>query len=250
MRFSHILSINLFVESDFAPLRRFYEEGLDLPYLRDKGGVLAFYPGETALNLVQADGDTASFVGRSTGLCLRARAEGNLARVIDRMRKKGTVVADRDFSQFRGGHRLHVADPHGNRFTLWEAPEDSPELDTPNMYDGPSSVTVAVRDIRRALGFFTTVLELPMLDQPDPWTARFFPDGTQLIVAQKPSWTPAEPVSGETGICLHVDDPHSMVDNLRGRGASFDEEPVEVNGVLMASFHDPDGNRFTMAGRV
>ncbi len=249
MRFTHILSVNLFADGDFEPLRQFYEGACDLPFLRDKGGMLSFYTGDTALTIVKADAETAQYVGRSTGLALRTRAGGNLARLIERIRAKNYVVADADFGSFRGGHRLHIADPAGNRVTLWEPPEGAPEWDAPSMYEAPGQVTIAVSDVRRALGFYTTVLELPMVDQPDPYTAIFFFEGTQLIVAQRPTWSPAEPVVGETGLVLACEDPHSMLDNLQGRGVRLAEPPRELGATVVASFCDPDNNRLTMLGR-
>jgi hypothetical protein len=87
-----------------------------------------------------------------------------------------------------------------------------------------------------------------MLDQPSARTAVLFPGGTNLILTEGDNWSPAEPIRGETGICLLAEDPASVFDMLRGQRVSFAEPPQEGGGYLAAVINDPDGNRFTIMG--
>ncbi len=245
MRFRNIQSVTLYFHAVHAA-RPFYEGALDLPYGRSGGSMVSLYTKETALNLVAADDSTRDLVGRDSGLTLRMRGEGDMSVVAKRLQKEGHgdgTQAD----YFRGGKRAHVMDPARNRITLWEDPGDPDDL---NMFDGPASVTVKVRNIQRALAFYTMTLELPMLDQPDRTTAVFFPGGTNLIIAESDSWSPAPPVSGETGVCLLVESPYAMIDTLKGRGVRFVEGPVEIEDAVLAQFEDPDRNRMTMLGKL
>ena len=246
MRIRRIQSVNLFVTCSFGEVRRFYEDALDLPFMRISDTRLEFYTGDVQLAFVQADAETQRLVGDHRGLTLRVRNGGDLARMITRLRSKGFDCFDQHFKPHRDGHRLHVQDPSGNWITLLESDDTT---DNYNMFQGPSSVTVKVRDIRRAMGFYTTVLELPMQDQPDPYTAIFVPGETNLILSMRDEgWVAAKPVSGETGVVMHCDDPLAMVDNLKGMQVNFPEEPRQVGTTVLAGFEDPDGNHYLLGG--
>lgn len=247
MRIRRILSVNMFVPSVDA-VRPFYEDGLALQVGRSSSALLGLYPGETAMNLHHEGEEDRALVGRNTGITLRMRGEGDLKRLIKRLRNKGYPCADKDFGAFRGGHRLHIADPAGNRFTLFE--DHSADYDDQNFVEGPSSVTVRVRNLQRSLGFYLTTLELPMLDQPARDTAVLLPGGTNLILAEGPSWSPAEPATGETGVVLMCEDPYSAFDHLNGMRVRFAEEPRETGDMLGGVIEDPDGNRLTLLGKT
>lgn len=244
MRIRHILSVNLFV-ADLEAARAFYEDGLVLPVGRTTDELITFYTGDTQFNLMPGTGDNAGLVGRETGITLRMRGEGDLARMIQRLRDKGYAPSDRDFGPLRRGHRLHLSDPSNNRLTLFE---DEGGMDDLSYFDGPSSVTLKVKDLRRSLSFYLTVLELPMLEQPSPDTAVLLPGGTNLVLAASNRWAAATPITGETGLVFVVDDVPAAIDHLQGNRIPFAEPPQTAGGAMVLAIRDPDGNVLTLMG--
>lgn len=244
MRFDRILSLSLFSNNP-KNLQQFYEGALDLPFGHSTDSSITMYGGDTALNVLLADDETRDQVGRDTGITLRVRGEGDLKRHLARISDRGFNVSSA--GPWRDGFRAHVKDPEGNGLTLWETQLSMDDL---HYYDGPSSVTVKVRDLRKSLQFYLAQLELPMLDQPDAKTAILFPGGTNLILTEDGRWPPAEPIRGETGICLLADDPYSIVDMLKGKLVPFAEGPKETASSIAATLRDPDGNRITFIGQL
>jgi len=109
-------------------------------------------------------------------------------------------------------------------------------------------VTIGVRNLRHALPFYHGVLELPMIEQLGEQTALFFPDSTRVVIAASPEWTPALPVTGETGLCLSVEGLATYVDGLRHRGAEIVDESTVDGELVAAAIKDPDGNQITLLG--
>ena len=108
---------------------------------------------------------------------------------------------------------------------------------------------MGVGDLYRSLDFYVSMLELPMLGQPDANTAVLFNSGTHLIISAKPTWSPAPPVRGETRIVLLMDDVGYTVDMLQGKGVQFPEPPRRAGDLTFAVLVDPDGNRLTLMGK-
>jgi predicted enzyme related to lactoylglutathione lyase len=107
--------------------------------------------------------------------------------------------------------------------------------------------TIPVTDMDRAMAFYRDVLGLTLLEQT-PFALRFSAgDGTQLSVFKRP---PVE--RGHTVAHFEVRDIEATVEDLRSRGAVFEEYEtgplVTTNGIAQigsargAWLKDPEGN--------
>ena len=105
--------------------------------------------------------------------------------------------------------------------------------------------TVAVTDLDVAREFYETRLGLAVLDVT-PFAIRFGVAGNQISVRR------GQPNVGQTVAHFEVTDLDAVMQDLRGRGITFEEyeAPKTVNGVAQigpargAWFKDPDGNVF------
>ena len=105
--------------------------------------------------------------------------------------------------------------------------------------------TVAVTDLDVAREFYETRLGLAVLDIT-PFAIRFGVAGNQISVRR------GQPNVGQTVAHFEVTDIDAVMQDLRGRGITFEEyeAPKTVNGVAQigparaAWFKDPDGNVF------
>jgi catechol 2,3-dioxygenase-like lactoylglutathione lyase family enzyme len=106
--------------------------------------------------------------------------------------------------------------------------------------------TVAVTDLERARAFFADQLGLRVLDE-QPFAIRFGAGrGSQLSVRR------GQPNVGQTVAHFEVDDIAAAVQELRGRGVTFNEyeTPKTVDFIAQigpargAWLSDPDGNVF------
>ncbi|HEY7942266.1 MAG TPA: VOC family protein [Candidatus Limnocylindrales bacterium] len=105
--------------------------------------------------------------------------------------------------------------------------------------------TVAVTDLDVAREFYETRLGLTVLDNA-PFAIRFGVAGSQISVRR------GQPNVGQTVAHFEVTDLDAVMQDLRGRGITFEEyeAPRTVNGVAQigparaAWFKDPDGNIF------
>jgi catechol 2,3-dioxygenase-like lactoylglutathione lyase family enzyme len=242
MGIERVLSVNVFVDALDAA-RRHYSDGLALQVGRHTEQVLTFCPNGTPLNFLPGRGDDAELIGRRTGITLAMRGEGDLDRLVERFEKQ-RIVCD-SIEPWRGGTRCHATDPAGNQLTLIEGTDG--EYDQ-TMFEGAASVTLAVRDLYRSLDYYVGMLEIPMLGQPDANTAVLFNSGTHVVLAAAPTWSPARPVTGETGLCLHVEDSGYVFDMIQGKGLGFAEPTQKAGDISLVSIADPDGNKLTLMG--
>ncbi len=105
--------------------------------------------------------------------------------------------------------------------------------------------TVAVTDLDVAREFYETRLGLAVLDIT-PFAIRFGVAGNQISVRR------GQPNVGQTVAHFEVTDIDAVMQDLRGRGITFEEyeAPKTVDGVAQigpargAWFKDPDGNVF------
>lgn len=245
MRIRRIINATFLVDS-ISRVRAFYVDHLGLPFRLEREGLLAVFTGETHLELLVAPSGSEGLIGRNTGVTFRCRGDGDLGRLIRRIRPHVSVT-DEDFGPFRGGHRLLVKDACGNRFALWECHDHRGDL---NIVEGPSSAAVRVRDVRQALDFYNGLLEMPVADIPDPKAVVLFNDSMNLILTPDASWSPCPPVSGETGLFFYVEDIQTLAHDLTQRGVRFVEPPRSTGAVTVASIRDPDGNILNLIGRI
>jgi catechol 2,3-dioxygenase-like lactoylglutathione lyase family enzyme len=241
MHIEGILSVNVFVEQT-EQVRYFYEDGLVLPDGLVRDNLLTFFSGESVLNLVAASDTDRPNIGRQTGLAFRVRGEGDLQRYGDRIHSKFSSCMKGTVVNWRGGMWLQLVDPAGNEITLYE---DNLNSSTPHMFDSPASVSVRVSDLRDALDFYYGVLQIPLADQPDSDSAVLFYEGTRLILTTGRNGSPTQPASGETGICLTVNDLHGLIGNIQHRRIPMEEELHTGKHQMGASVRDPFGNLIT-----
>ncbi len=123
---------------------------------------------------------------------------------------------------------------------------------------GVSHMTVLVRDMDRALDWYTQVLGcekrgdqmFPFGDQQVRWLTVGFPGNPLEIVLSAPMPTPGrdsldEPGNG-TMTVLAVDDCEAVVEAARAAGATISAEPEEMPWGISAIIRDPDGNPFNL----
>jgi predicted enzyme related to lactoylglutathione lyase len=240
MRVTHVHSVSVFVGS-LEQVEDFYANGLLLPFGTSREGLRALFVGDTALALFTAGTEDQALVGRNTGIALRTRGEGDFDQLSRQLQNAGHTLGEQRTTP--SGRAAPIKDPAGNQLWLWDAPNES---EFPHLFDAPALVTIGVRDLRRSLPFYHGIMELPMIEQVGPQTAIFFPNSTRVVLASGPEWTPSLPVTGETGLCLSVEDLPSYVDGLRHRGVEIVEETVSNGDLVAAAVKDPDGNQLTL----
>ena len=236
MQVEGIANITVCVDSVRA-VRDFYAEAIALPWGGQRENQIWLYWSPTRITLIEPTAEDRHLIGRTTGVTVRVRGEGDLGRLAGRIGEKGFHVTRME--SFRGGSRLLVNDPSGNQLALWETPDPPDDL---NYVQGPSQVAIRVADLRQSLLFYHAGLELSMDDQPDPGTAVFFSGATQLVITEHDKFAPCPPTRGDTGVTLRVDDVEAFVDSLRHRGARIVTEPQNIKGAAIATVADPSGN--------
>jgi catechol 2,3-dioxygenase-like lactoylglutathione lyase family enzyme len=111
-----------------------------------------------------------------------------------------------------------------------------------------------VDDQDKALQFYTDVLGFEKKTEIPLGEARWLtvvppdaPDGTELLLEPDghPAVSPFKAALVEDGIpftSFAVDDARQEFERLRSRGVRFTQEPVDLGGVVMATFDDTCGN--------
>jgi catechol 2,3-dioxygenase-like lactoylglutathione lyase family enzyme len=114
--------------------------------------------------------------------------------------------------------------------------------------------SVYVDDQDKALQFYTDVLGFEKKTEIPLGEARWLtvvppdaPDGTELLLEPDghPAVSPFKAALVEDGIpftSFAVDDARQEFERLRSRGVRFTQEPVDLGGVVMATFDDTCGN--------
>jgi predicted enzyme related to lactoylglutathione lyase len=110
--------------------------------------------------------------------------------------------------------------------------------------------SVLVSDQDRALDFYTNVLGLEKrVENPTPDGPRFLTVGVTGDDFQLVLWpgTPgqSEPAMGRplASITIETDDCRKTFEELKARGVEFVSDVLEFQGIYVAQFQDPDGNR-------
>ena len=114
--------------------------------------------------------------------------------------------------------------------------------------------SVYVDDQDKALQFYTDVLGFEKKTEIPLGEARWLtvvppdaPDGTELLLEPDghPAVSPFKAALVEDGIpftSFAVDDARQEFERLRSRGVRFTQEPVDLGGIVMATFDDTCGN--------
>jgi predicted enzyme related to lactoylglutathione lyase len=121
------------------------------------------------------------------------------------------------------------------------------------MFEKIFYTSVLVSDQDKALDFYTNVLGLEKrVENPTPDGPRFLTVGVEGDDFQLVLWpgTPgdAEPALGRPPalITISTDDCRKTVDELTARGVEFVSDIIEFQGLRLAQFVDPDGNRLQL----
>ena len=113
-------------------------------------------------------------------------------------------------------------------------------------------ISYAVSDMDRTEAFYRDVLGLDVLvprGEPGTRASGFMElsaggvGGTVISLTALPSLHPNGIVA------LAVDDVHSSVEELRGKGVQIGMEPIETPDCFMAAVSDPDGNKILLHQR-
>jgi lactoylglutathione lyase len=120
---------------------------------------------------------------------------------------------------------------------------------------GVSKVVIEVEDQARALAFWTETLGFELHQDTaygeERWVEVRTPDG-RLILVLSPRRN-ERPTSSEMLPTLNVffccDDLAETYDELRSRGVTFPQPPVELSFGWWSMFQDQEGNRFALHPR-
>lgn len=112
-------------------------------------------------------------------------------------------------------------------------------------------VRIFVRDLERALGFYTETLGIPLALRNDEFGWAQLATGQAQLALER-----LEPARGEEallgrflGVSLAVADIHATYEAWFARGVDFLAPPERMPwGGVLAHFRDPDGNVLTLVG--
>jgi methylmalonyl-CoA/ethylmalonyl-CoA epimerase len=115
-----------------------------------------------------------------------------------------------------------------------------------------AQLLIPVDDFERGIGFYSNVLELPLLFSAPPQMAFFDCGGLRLLVGVMPAGQAAQRGSA---IYFKVSDIHAVHASLQGQGVQFKAAPHLVNRTAtselwLAEFADPFGNQLALMGEV
>jgi predicted enzyme related to lactoylglutathione lyase len=108
------------------------------------------------------------------------------------------------------------------------------------MIGGVATVWIPVEDVDRAVGFYRDTLEFEVKQQDETWAEV---DANGLVIGLNGSEPGGAGVSGGPVVAFQVEDSlEKAVEELQGRGATFDTEISEHPWGRIANFNDSEGN--------
>jgi catechol 2,3-dioxygenase-like lactoylglutathione lyase family enzyme len=117
------------------------------------------------------------------------------------------------------------------------------------LISGVDFVSVATRDIDRAVDFYGGVLGLPESARYGRMPGVEFETGTLTLAVIESEAFGMTFQAGNHPIALHVDDVAAAREALAARGVAFDADTIDSGVCHMAIFSDPDGNRLMLHHR-
>jgi lactoylglutathione lyase len=123
------------------------------------------------------------------------------------------------------------------------------------MVEGVNQVVIEVEDQDRALAFWTARLGFELVqDAPygeNRWIEVRTPDkAVQLLLSRRHGNRPTAPEMVPTSNAhFYCDDLASTYEELRSRGVSFPQAPIEQPWGWWSMFEDEEGNRFALTPR-
>ncbi len=124
--------------------------------------------------------------------------------------------------QFTG---MPLGDPHGANF----------EYTVEGLPESIHVCTIPVRDVGRALGFYTDILHMEVLSKDDK-EAYLIREGCRIILKK------SDAVGIDTGLYFGVDSPYNTRRRLIDEGVVFVQEPKRGPFGTFCSIKDDDGN--------
>jgi predicted enzyme related to lactoylglutathione lyase len=107
---------------------------------------------------------------------------------------------------------------------------------------GVDFAPIPTRDIERAVEFYGETLGMPRaVYMPERGFAEFEP-GDVTINIYNPQMMGMEHRPNQNPYALHVDDVHSVREQLEAKGVEFNGDTFDTGVCHMAFFSDPDGN--------
>ena len=120
---------------------------------------------------------------------------------------------------------MPLGDPHGANF----------EYTVEGLPESIHVCTIPVRDVGRALGFYTDILHMEVLSKDDK-EAYLIREGCRIILKK------SDAVGIDTGLYFGVDSPYNTRRRLIDEGVVFVQEPKRGPFGTFCSIKDDDGN--------
>jgi predicted enzyme related to lactoylglutathione lyase len=108
------------------------------------------------------------------------------------------------------------------------------------MIGGVATVWIPVQDVDRAVGFYRDALEFEVKQQDETWAEV---DANGLMIGLNGNESDGAGVSGGPVVAFQVEDSlENAVEELQGRGVTFDTDISEHPWGRVANFNDSEGN--------
>ena len=228
----------------------FYEDIVGCPDMAEIGSEhTRFFPSPVFLAIAagetpESEDETPSF-GGFTGIQLNFVPAKDLNPIVAKQRAAG--LRQPEPRELEGQRLLPLHDPSGN-IILCVGYDDPPA--EPTVEEAVGSITVFVEDITKARAFFVEHLALPLRAEPhEGMIVLGGESGTAIMIYQVAQDNPNTPIGRNTGLSFVSADPGEVLVKV-GEGGGEVLHKVEgtdpTNGILAATFADPDGNSFVL----
>ena len=117
------------------------------------------------------------------------------------------------------------------------------------MIKGLNSVIIWTDDVARLVPFYRDVLGLDAELFGDEFAA-FLAGGPQVVLGKHSHVRGRSKDPNRVMVNLTVDDCRAEYERLRAKGVEFVREPEEDQGLIIATFTDPDGNTLQLFQQV
>ena len=192
----------------------------------------------------ESDEEKPSY-GGFTGIQLNFVPASDLNPIVARQRASG--LRQPEPRELEGQRLLSVHDPSGNIIMCvgYDDPPAEPTVD-----DAVGSITIFVEHFKRSRAFYVDQLELPVRAEPhDGLIVLGGESGTAIMIYQVAQDNPNTPIGRDTGLSFVSAVPGEVLVKVKAGGGAVlhkVEGTDPTNGILAATFADPDGNSFIL----